>query len=427
VPLAPTLAPVWVKSWATRPMGWGVAAFREEVGVGEMRQDGTPDDAIHRAARSGDLPAVAALLADPAVAERRSATGWTPLHDAATCGSTTVIRALLDAGADPGARALDGLTPVMAAARAGHLAVVQQLLAAGADLEEAADTGRTVLESALQQGHLHVAAAVMAAGVVPDAPHAVLYVRALLDERGRRCRFFQPRAAGGRSTWAVDGPMDLSDDDLAPIAGELATPDPTDERPRLAFTAPVDFVPAPEVFSADEAGEPLPSHRWSWRQGWTEHVQAVLLGRLAPDIPDPFGNLALLGAIRAGCAPAVRGLLAAGADPNILPAKGCMKGATLLMNAAHQGDADVVTALLETELDVDARSPTGWTALMVAAGRGHQAAVHALLRAGTDATLRNAQGRTAMAIAQQRAHAHVARSLLVAANVHHLRRLEQMG
>lgn len=375
---------------------------------------------LHRAARTGDGDATRAALAMGGLPGCTMVTGWTPLHDAATAVGTAALEALLAVDAPADAGSVDGLTPLMLAAGRGRGAAVALLLTAGADPDAPASTGRTPIESALQSGHPAVARDLLAAGASMDERLAVLYVRALLVQRGRRVRFLRPQAPDARYTWAVDGPLPLGPGDLAPLIPFLREP-PTASV--LSFGAPVDWRVAPGLFGDTEAGEGLPSDRWSWRQGWTEAAQAALHGETDPDAPDAFGNLVLLDAIRAGAAPAVRALLAAGADPHVLPAKGCMRGATMLMNAAHEGHADVVQVLLDAGGGVDAASPTGWTALMCAAGQGHREVAHALLRAGADATLRNAQGRTAMAVAQQRGHASVARSLLVAANIHHLRRL----
>ena len=379
---------------------------------------------LHQAARAGDGEAVRAALGAGADAGERMVTGWTALHDAATALGTAALEVLLTAGAPVDASSVDGLTPLMIGAGRGRDAAVSLLLQAGADPDALANTGRTPLESALQTRHIRVARALIAAGASLDEGLAVLYIRALLVGRGRRVRFLRPQAPEDRYTWAVDGPLPLGPEDLAPVLPFLQRP-PTDSF--LAFRAPLDWRVTPHLFGEGEAGDGLPSDRWSWRQGWTEATQAVLHAEADADAPDGFGNLPLLDAIRAGATDAVRALLTADADPHVLPAKGCMRGATLLMNAAHEGHADITQALITAGARVDATSPTGWTALMCAAGQGHGEVLHTLLRAGADATLRNAQGRTAMAVAQQRGRADEARSLLVAANIHHLRRTAEPG
>lgn len=376
---------------------------------------------LHRAARSGDAAHILRTVETGSPVNATMVTGWTPLHDAATAPAPDALEALLCSGAAVDAGTKDGLTPLMVAALAGRAAGVALLLEAGADPDALADAGRTPLESALQGGHIKVAQILCRAGASIDEGLAVLYVRALLVGQGRRVRFVRPRAPEARYTWAVDGPLPLDADDLAPVRAFLRAPP---SMTGLAFHAPVDWRTAPGLFGAHEAGDGLPSDRWSWRQGWSEAAQAVLHGERPPDVPDAFGNLALLDAIRAGAASVVAALLRAGADPRVLPPKGCMRGATLLMNAAHAGHVDLVEVLLDSGAEIDARSPTDWTALMCAAGQGHREVVHTLLRAGADAGLRNAQGRTAMGIAQRRGHAAVARSLLVAMNAHHLRRLK---
>lgn len=93
---------------------------------------------LHLAARSGSGEVVAMLLdagADPSVATTEVG-GARPLHFAAEAGSVEAIRALLTAGADPDATETAwGQTPLMFAASAGRTDAVQALLDAGADPE----------------------------------------------------------------------------------------------------------------------------------------------------------------------------------------------------------------------------------------------------------------------------------------------------
>ena len=62
-------------------------------------------DAIHDAARKGDLKKVQALIqADPTVVKSKDNLGDTPLHVAALHGNADVAKALIDAGADVNAK-----------------------------------------------------------------------------------------------------------------------------------------------------------------------------------------------------------------------------------------------------------------------------------------------------------------------------------
>lgn len=91
------------------------------------------DTALHVAAYRGDAAAVEALLDSGAKPDALNDEGATPLLYGA--GSERIVRALLDHGANPNIASKMGLTPLMAAAahRDSH-AVVRRLLDAGADV-----------------------------------------------------------------------------------------------------------------------------------------------------------------------------------------------------------------------------------------------------------------------------------------------------
>ena len=144
--------------------------------------------------------------------------------------------------------------------------------------------------------------------------------------------------------------------------------------------------------------------------------QGILHGELSPDTRDPFGYIPLLEAIRNDSADTVRALVEGGADVNRVPHYGCMRGATMLINAAEKGNPEVVSVLVKAGARVNVETSTGWTALMMAASRGRAECVRSLVMAGADLSVRNAQGHTALALAQRRRHPMVARMLLVAKN-----------
>lgn len=94
---------------------------------------------LHRAAREGDMAAIAALLQGGAdIEEPGGLNGWTPLLHAIHKRHAPAVKALLAAGASvDGPRAhpawARGVTPLMMAAGYGQLEIVEALLAAGAD------------------------------------------------------------------------------------------------------------------------------------------------------------------------------------------------------------------------------------------------------------------------------------------------------
>ncbi|HVX84177.1 MAG TPA: ankyrin repeat domain-containing protein [Phycisphaerae bacterium] len=90
--------------------------------------------------------------------------GWTALMRAAATGDVEQVRALLAAGADKNASDANGITALQAAAGQGHLTVVQALVAAGVDLEAKDCTESTALQCALRQGRVDAVDALVAAG-----------------------------------------------------------------------------------------------------------------------------------------------------------------------------------------------------------------------------------------------------------------------
>jgi len=94
---------------------------------------------LHRAARQGDLSAIASLLkAGAALDAPGGGNGWTPLLHAIHKRQAGAVKALLSAGAQVnGPREhpawARGVTPLMMAAGYGQLEIVEALLAAGAE------------------------------------------------------------------------------------------------------------------------------------------------------------------------------------------------------------------------------------------------------------------------------------------------------
>ncbi len=393
-------------------------------GEGGPQASGTSVPLVGFLAREGDLEALETYIDSGQKVDSRSFCGWTALADASWAGHEEAARMLISAGLDVDTPTPDGLTPLMIAASRGHTDVVQLLCALGARVDRRSREGRTAVESALQAGHVNIASQLHAQGAAFDGPIATLYVRALVARQGGACALVNPteQMARGASRWrwVMEGPIEVTSDDLLPIQTALAGPPQLTgghviEVSRIEFRTPVEFVVAPSHPALSQS-KGLPSRGWRYRCGWTEHVQQILHGELLADARDVFGYIPLLEAIRNGSTDTVGALVASGADIHVVPHYGCMRGATMLINAAERGNSDVVQILLDAGAAVDVETSTGWTALMVAASRGHADCVRILVMADADLSVRNAQGQTALALAQRRRHPMVARMLLVASN-----------
>ena len=103
---------------------------------------------------------------------------------------------------------------------------------------------------------------------------------------------------------------------------------------------------------------------------------------------------------------AIDALLTAGADINARD----QHGQTALMNAATNGQAEVVRLLADRGADLNHRAKYGLTAVMLAVVRGHADVVRILVEAGADLTLRGSgapgfDGKTAADLAHERGDA----------------------
>jgi hypothetical protein len=106
-------------------------------------------DAIHDAARDGDVPKVTALLrVDPRLALARDAKGDTPLHWAARNGHKDVAAVLVANKADVNAKNSEGETPLHCAVVNAHRDIVEYLLANKADVNAEGKQGWTPLDYA---------------------------------------------------------------------------------------------------------------------------------------------------------------------------------------------------------------------------------------------------------------------------------------
>ncbi|PPD93947.1 hypothetical protein GOBAR_DD09048 [Gossypium barbadense] len=89
-------------------------------------------DALHRAARIGDVNGMKCCISEGANMNGKDQNGWTPLHRAAFKGKTECVRALISYGGDINGVDNNGYTPLHRAVEAGHVETALVLIGHGA-------------------------------------------------------------------------------------------------------------------------------------------------------------------------------------------------------------------------------------------------------------------------------------------------------
>ena len=162
-----------------------------------------PPDALHRAAKAGNLKGLDAALAAGVDVNARDEKGWTALMYAVDKGFVLLVEPLLAATADPDVRAPDGATALFMAVAHGHGEIIPMLMKAGADPSIKGPKGKTATEiaqarygeprAAFKKGEPPVIIALLAGTTVDnlalDALKNVLAgldVRPLTDERRKQ-------------------------------------------------------------------------------------------------------------------------------------------------------------------------------------------------------------------------------------------------
>jgi ankyrin repeat protein len=389
-------------------------------------------DALYIACRNGKEDTVRVLLRHGPDLSFRAFAGGTLLHWAYFSGSRAVIEALLRAGADPTLRD-DVLrcTPrtfgICWPASVGWVSKVRQRLADDPTLVNIMEAGRAPLHLAAKDGHLGVVKLLIEAGADVNLRDAE--GKTALDLAGERpdqagcvkvVEWLKDRSPLGREGMADNTTTDEEETFIAAIRGgdlgkvkSLLAAKPGLIRSRRHGVSPIliaryhgkeevveclrGLLPALDIFEAAALGDRETAARLLAGDGGLANAVAQ----------DGFGPLGLACFFKHE--PVVRLLLARGArvdaasanDMRVMP----------LHSAAAARSVSIARLLLERGAPVNARQGTsglGFTPLMEAALNGQTEMVDLLLEHGADRTMRDEKGQTAGDYARQNGHAALA-------------------
>ena len=240
----------------------------------------------------------------------------------------------------------------------GELRLVQGVIAQGAEVDwhNAEQNGMTALHAAAQEGKVAVVDALIAAGCQIEAENSqgrtACYLAAEMNEMEVLRRIIRAGADVNRAATSSTGGRPIQ------VAAQLG------------HAAVIDCLL--------DAGALVDSRS-------SEGCTALVLG-------SQHGKLE-----------AVRSLIRAGADVNLLCISLAGISRTALMQASQCNHPSVVEALLEAGADVNFASPENWiNALMAACAAGSEASVRDLLAGGADPRLLTHKGYTALDFDRQR-------------------------
>lgn len=424
------------------------AAEAPVVDLAAAPADGTTP--LHWAVYHNDLPLVVHLLTLHANPNAKNDYGATPMSEASVVGNVEVLKRLLAAGADVESPNADGQTSLMIVARSSNVAAAKLLVSHGAHVN-ARETWRnqTALMWAAAEAQPAMVEFLLKHGAEVNARSSVNNWTRQVTSEPR----MQSRPSGGFTPLlyaARKGCLECARA-LIKAGADVNLSDPDNVSPMLEATINFNFDIAAllieqhaDVNKWDLWGRSplyeavdmntLPVGGRADRPSLDKTTSLVLIERLLNAGANPnlqlklfppyrslrddrgadgvltIGATPLLRAAKAGDLPAMRLLLAHGANPD-LPTE---TGVTPTMAAAGNGSSSLDTrgrykteeeavqaakALLAAGAQINARDNSGQTALHGAAGWGWNDLVRALVASNADLMAKDARGRTAADIA----------------------------
>ncbi len=420
---------------------FAVACVAADINAPEA--DGTTP--LHWAVRADDLAKVNKLLAAGADAKAANRYGVTALYLACQNANPAIIERLLKAGADPNSVSTEGETALMTVARTGVVEAAKVLLDHGAKVDAREEWhGQTALMWAVDEKHPAMVKELIAHGADVNAVSNInKWERQVTSEPrdkwlplgGLTPLLFAARQGcvecakvlleGGAKIDTAD-PSGISPVLLAIINGHYdvagfllnkgADPNLADDTGRTALFSAVDFNtmpadnrPAPKVIDNQMSSLELIALLLDKGANVNAQLKKQQPYRAKLDRGDDTmlttGTTPLLRAAKAADIPAMRLLLAKGADPKLAT----RAGITPLMAAAGLGskeedatgrfktEAEAIEAIqlcLDAGVDINAANGQGQTALHAAALKGYDQVVQFLADHGANLSAKDKQGKT---------------------------------
>lgn len=355
--------------------------------------------------QKGDVSEVELLLDRGVDVHADNNVGWPPMVKAAEYGQLRIVEILLERGADPLKGTVGDRLPLHFAAEAGHLAIVNLLLKQPSVDPNFKDyTGQTALFKAANNGHHEVVELLLQQkGIEPDAVSKDGFtplLQTIFGSHQKVVKLLLDRAdvnPNQSDTTYNQTPLWMAStarDEILSMFLERKDVDINGQsrwgetplyqaiqRKRLSATKMLLLAGADPNIPCYENKTVL---SWAAAEGSEEWIELLLKQpSIELDIPDKFGQTALLRAADAGHTKCIRMLLDKGA---------CVKhadseGRTALSLAAMKGHKVVAKLLLKNKAKINAQDKKGNTPLALAAEKNHDAVVRFLLESGANAEL----------------------------------------
>jgi uncharacterized protein len=422
-----------------------LALIEQHADVNEPEADGTT--ALAWAARMNDVDLADRLLRAGAKVDATNRYGVTPLYLACVNGSAPMIERLLKAGADPNSVWTEGEMPLMTVARTGNVDAAKVLLAHGVQINVREPVhGQTPLMWAAGESHANMMRELIAHGADVNARSAIqhwerqvtaeprekwlppggftalhfaarqgcLECTQVLAESGADINSVDPDGNSAVVLAIINGHYDVAgylidkgtDPNLADVTGRTALYAAVDFN-----TMPNDNRPAPKVIEEKLTALDLIQKLLDRGANVNAQLKKQVPYRAKLDRGDDTmlttGTTPLLRAAKAGDIPAMKLLLARGADAKLVT----RNGINPLMAAAglgtkeedttgrHKTEALTIEAIqlcLDQGVDISAKDSRGQTALHGAALKGYDQVVAFLVEHGAKLDLKDNRGLTAI-------------------------------